>query len=418
MKAEVISIGTELLMGELTDTNAPFIASRLPALGIELQWITQVGDDLEMLTEAFSRGMGRSDIVFASGGLGPTQDDVTREAISKVLEEDMTVREDLLDHLKAFFRERAMDMPENNIKQATIIPSAEPIPNRRGTAPGWWVERGHNEAVKTIVAMPGPPGELRGIWDEEVVPRLNQSLYSQLRGEVILTRTIKTSGLSEGGLDDMVSEYLGKDNPYLGIYAKPDGIHLRIIAKAVTEERAKGLITPVEQGIVSVVGEYVWGYDEETPEGMAGALLSQKNLSLATIECCTGGLLASRISEVHGSSTYFKGGIIVDDSGSVSVSGVPTEVIKSHGMVGREAAEAMASAARERFDADFGIGVTGVTGPGDVDGKPAGSVYIAIAAAQSPVQHFAIRLPPRRTLVKQRAVSTALVELRRILEAL
>ena len=417
MKAEIISIGTELMMGELTDTNAAFIASRLPALGIDLQRVTQVGDDLAMLAETLSKGLTHSDIIFTSGGLGPTQDDLTREAIAKALGEEMTVREDLLSHLTAFFIEREMDMPENNIKQATIIPSAEPIPNRRGTAPGWWVERRQEETVRTIVAMPGPPGELRGIWEEEVVPWLARSSYASRLGTIILTRTLKTNGLTEGGVDEMVSAFLGKENPYLGIYAKPDGIHLRIIARAATVEEAQALIDSVEQGITSIVGQYVWGYDEETPEATAGALLAQKTLTLATMEACTGGLLASRISEVKDSTTYYRGGVVVDDSGSTGIGGVPVEVIKKHGIVSAEAAGAMARAAQEHFHTDIGIGLTGAPGPETVGGTLAGSVHIAIAAPQSSLYLFALRLPPRRALVKQRAVSTALIELRQILDA-
>ena len=172
--------------------------------------------------------MDRSDIIFTTGGLGPTKDDLTREAIAGSLGQEMVVQDDLLQHLKGYFRNRGWEMPATNIKQATLIPSASSIPNRRGTAPGWWVE----QDGKIIVSMPGPPSELHDIWDEEVVPRLRR----KVRGEVILTRTIKTTGLSEGGLDEMVSQYLGGENPYLGIYAKSDGIHLRIIARAANDE--------------------------------------------------------------------------------------------------------------------------------------------------------------------------------------
>ena len=240
MKAEIFSIGTELLMGELADTNASFIASRLPPLGIQLQWVSQIGDNLEMLVEALTRGLGRSDIIFTTGGLGPTQDDLTREAIAGALGEEMVVQDDLVENLKSFFRNRGTDMPATNLKQATLIPSAQSVPNRHGTAPGWWAEKDG----KIIVAMPGPPAEMNRIWDEEVVPRLRQ----RVRGEIILTRNIKTYGVSEGGIDEMVSEYLGKENPYLGIYSKADGIHLRIIARADDEESARGLIEPVERG--------------------------------------------------------------------------------------------------------------------------------------------------------------------------
>ena len=419
MKAEVISIGTELLMGELTDTNASFIASQLPALGIDLQWITQVGDDLDILAEAFTRALTRSDIVFSSGGLGPTQDDLTREAIAKAMGEEMEVRDDLLKHLKDFFRNRGIDMPATNLKQATLIPSADTIPNRKGTAPGWWVECTQNGVARTIVSMPGPPGELQGIWEEQVVPRLHHPSYERRRGQVILTRNIKTHGLSEGGLDEMVSEYLGKENPYLGIYAKSDGIHLRIIARAASEDTARGLIRQMERGLVSIVGPYIWGYGEETPEGTAGHLLTKNHLTLATMESCTGGLLASKITEVHNSAAYFKGGLVVYDSGSAEATGVPHRVIEEHGIVSQEAAEAMARTARDRLNADIGIGVTGVAGPDEIEGKPVGTLHVAIALpseAGEDVRHFPSRVPPRRTLVKLRAVSSSLIELRRILE--
>ena len=411
MKAEIVSIGTELMMGELTDTNASFIASRLPPLGIQLQWVSQVGDDLEMLAETFIRGQARSDIIFSTGGLGPTQDDLTRESIAKSVGEEMSVQDDLLAHLKNDFRSRGIDMPATNIKQATLIPSAKSIPNKRGTAPGWWVEKNG----KIVVAMPGPPSELHGIWNEEVVPRLQQVV----RGEVIVTRNLKTSGLSEGGLDEIVAEYLGKDNPYLGLYAKSDGIHLRIIARAADEETAHGLIQPVEQGIVDLVGPYIWGYDDETPEQAVGDLLNQKNLTLATMESCTGGLLASSITNVPDSLRYFKGGTVVYSSQSAIASGVPAPVIERYGLISQQAAESMAKVARETLHADIGIGVTGVAGPEEVEGKPVGSIHTAIAMSNDgAVSHFPSRWPPRRSVVMQRSTSAALIELRGLLNKL
>ena len=423
MKAEIVSIGTELLMGELTDTNASLIASRLPPLGIQLQWVSQVGDNLDMLADVFTRGLSRSDIIFSSGGLGPTQDDLTREAISKALGEEMVVQEEMLAHLREFFRGRGTEMPATNIKQATLIPSAQSIPNRRGTAPGWWVEPAGNDPTKIIVAMPGPPSELEGIWEEEVVPRLRQ----KVRGEVILTRNIKTTGLSEGGLDEMVSQYLGKDNPYLGIYAKPDGIHLRIIARASNEEQARKLIQPVEEGLASIVGPYIWGYDDETPEEAVGLLLSQRSLTIATMETCTGGLLANSITGVPASAGYFKGGVIIYDHQSAMANHSILEgwapAIEKHGIVSKEAAGAMAQAVKGLLNADVGIGVTGVAGPDEIEGKPVGLVHIAIALPthgqeDDPVQHFTSRWPPRRTVITRRAASTALIELRRLLSAM
>ena len=423
MQSEIMSIGTELLMGELTDTNSSFIASRLPPLGIRLQHISSVGDSLEMLSEAVTRGLARSDIIFTTGGLGPTQDDLTREAVAAALGEEMAVQEGLLENLKRYFSGRGTEMPATNIKQATLIPSAQSIPNRRGTAPGWWVETEVEGKTRIVVSMPGPPAELQGIWEEEVAPRLRQ----KVRGEVILTRNLKTTGLSEGGLDEMIAQYLGKENPYLGIYAKADGIHLRIIGRAPSEEAALELIRPVEEGLVSLVGPYVWGYDDETPEQAVGQLLGERGLTLATVESCTGGLLASSINEVPGSGRYFKGGVVANGSHLPIQDGHLmdrwSEAIRSSGSVSKEAAEAMAHAARAHFGADVGIGVTGVEGPEEIEGVPVGTYHIAIALPRpvdgdGPVKHFPGRLPPRRVTIRRRVASTALIELRRLLNAM
>ena len=363
----------------------------------------------------FCQGLDRSDAIFTTGGLGPTQDDLTREAIARALGEEMTVEDTLLEDLKGYFRGRGMDMPATNIKQATLIPSARSIPNRRGTAPGWWVEKDG----KFIVSMPGPPAEMQGIWVEEVVPRLRQLV----RGEVILTRNIKTTGLSEGGLDEMVSQYLGKENPYLGIYAKSDGIHLRIIAKASDEASARELIQPVEDGLVSIVGPYIWGYDDETPEQALGLLLTERNLTLATMESCTGGLLASSITDVPGISAYYMGGLVLYGNSPPTASTAMSEVIDKHGIASQESAETMAQAARQQFGTDIGIGVTGALSPEEEGNRPAvsseawGTVHIAIAWDES-VRHFPNRLPPRRTTIRRRGASTALIELRRLLNAL
>ena len=241
MKAEIISVGTEILMGELTDTNAAWVAAKLPALGIQLRWVSIVGDNLEMLSEAFTKGLERSDIIFTTGGLGPTQDDLTREGVAAALGETLTVQEDAVRHLEQQFRDRGTSMPPRNIKQAHLIPSAQFITNRSGTAPGWWAKS--NGGI--IVCMPGPPAEMHTIWEEEVVPRLLKIVDE----EVTITRNIKTMGMSEAEMDEVISEFFGQENPYLGIYSKADGNHLRIIARAKDETTARSLIDPEERAI-------------------------------------------------------------------------------------------------------------------------------------------------------------------------
>ena len=409
MKGEILSIGMELLMGEITDTNAPYIASQLPSLGITLRWISQVGDDLDVLSGVLTQALARSDVTFTTGGLGPTQDDLTREAIARALGEEIEVDSGLLKDLKRWFRSRGIEMPPHNVKQASLIPSAQPIPNNQGTAPGWWVEK----EGKIIVALPGPPGEMRNIWASEVVPRLK----GRVQDEIIITRNIKTMGLGEAEVDEKVSPFQGMENPYLGIYAKPDGIHLRIIARAQTEEAAWKLIRPVEEGIVAIMGPYVWGYDDETPEEAAAITLREKNLTLATMESCTGGFLASTITDVPGSSDYFLGGIVSYTNDAKIANGVPVDTIERYGAISRETAEAMAHAVRRRLGAHIGIGITGIAGPSDQEGKAVGTVFEAISLDQR-VKSISLHLPRRRMVVKHLAVATALIELRRFLNEL
>ncbi|MAQ12245.1 MAG: competence/damage-inducible protein A [Chloroflexi bacterium] len=407
MKAEIIGIGTELLMGELTDTNSSWIAGRLPALGIELQWVSIIGDDLPKLTEAFKRGMERSDIIFTTGGLGPTQDDLTREAIAAAFSEIPTIQQEVVEDLERYFAARGGPMPQHNIKQANLIPSARFIPNRNGTAPGWWAERDG----KVIICMPGPPNENHSMWEEQVEPQLAELIED----EVTITRNIKTMGMSEGAVDEVISEFFGVENPYLGIYSKADGIHLRVIARARDSETAQGLILPVEQAIHDRLGEYIWGYDDDTPSQSAGRSLIEKGLSVAVIEMCTGGALTNSITDVPESISYFKGGTVAYDEASLRIYGVPADVMNQHGVVSQQSANAMADTVRRNLNADLGVAVTGVPGPGEFEGKPLGLAYICVTNGEQ-TREMEMRLPPRRVTIKRRVPNQALIELRRLIE--
>ena len=408
MKAEIFSIGTELLMGELTDTNAAWIAGQLPPLGIQLQWVSIIGDDLEMLSDAFTRGLQRSDVIFTTGGLGPTQDDLTREAVAQALGETPTVQAEVVEGLERYFAGRGMTMPSHNIKQAHLIPSARFVRNRNGTAPGWWVEKDG----RIIVCMPGPPGEMQPIWEEEVAPRLRELVDD----EVTITRNIKTLGMSEAAIDEEIAEFFGHANPYLGIYSKADGIHLRIIARSRDEAGGRELIAPVEAAIVDRLGPYIWGYDDETPEQAAGQALAERGLTLATMESCSGGFLANSITDRPGSSRYYKGGVVAVTEDLLRSSGVPSGIIERNGTVSRETALAMAQAARSTLGADYGIGITGVIGPEVVEEQPVGQVYVAIAGIKDS-RELEFRTPPRRIVIKRRVSNTALTELRKLIVA-
>ena len=406
MKAEIISIGTELLLGEITDTNASYLAAELPLLGIDLYWVTQVGDNLGRLREVLERAWSRSDLILATGGLGPTDDDITREAIAELLGEELSSDPALEQELRQKFTQLGRHMPQSNLKQASRIPSAQVLPNSRGTAPGWWVEQqGH-----IIVTLPGPPGEMQAMWQKEVLPRLRQSLA----GEIILCRTLKTFGLPEAAVGEMVSSWMASANPTLGVYAKPDGIHLRLAAKATHPEQASRMLAQLEEKLRGLLEERIWGTDDETLETMVGGLLREKRLSLATMESCTGGLLASTITDVPGSSAYFKGGLVAY-SNQMKVSwGVSSELIARHGAVSAEVALAMATAVRQRLGADIGLSVTGVAGPEPLEGKPVGTIFVGVDDGKKgrAVQG---NYPPPRLQIKRRGAVAALFELRKTL---
>jgi len=257
MQAEIFAIGTELLMGELVDANSAWLAARLPALGIELRRVSLLGDHLTTLSDAMAQALPGVDLIITTGGLGPTQDDLTREAMAAALHETLTVHAETLQAIERYFQQRGRDMPAPNIKQAHRIPSSQFLPDPYGSAPGWWVEK----QGKILVALPGPPAEMHPMWDEQVAPRLSQIAT----GSITLTRTIKTMGLSEAAVDAKLAASFGQENPSLGIYSKADGIHLRIIARARDTATAQTLLHPVEAAIMGQLAPYVWGYDEDTP---------------------------------------------------------------------------------------------------------------------------------------------------------
>ena len=410
MHAEILSIGTELLMGELVDTNSSFLASELAKLGIEVRWVTKVGDDPERLSEAIERAFKRSDVTLTSGGLGPTSDDLTRETIARVCGEEMTVQDDLLEHLKGLFANRGFPMPETNVKQATLIPSAEAIANPMGTAPGWWVER----EGSVIVAMPGPPREIQRMWANEVAPRLRE----RNAGIAIVTRNLKTFGISEGGLDEILSPLFESENPVLGIYSKQDGIHLRAIATAATDEKARALIIPMEAEIRGIIGDdAIWGEDDETPESKAVALLRDRGLTLGVVEAFSGGLLCNNLTEVTGSEDVLKGGSVASSADALVRFGMSASIVEKHGIASAEAAVDMARTACETFGADVGIGVSPLALE-SADGRVvAGTSFIGYSMngrSGSTSGHY----PTRRLRIRGRAVTHALLGMIRFVRGL
>ena len=399
MKAEIISIGTELLLGEIVDLNSPYLAGELPKIGVDVYHIQSIGDNMDRLLDSLRRGMERSDLVLMTGGLGPTDDDLTRAAVARLLGEELYVDPELEAQVRSFFGNRGMNMPENNIKQAMLIPSASAIPNPMGTAPGWWTQKDG----KVLVSMPGPPRELRHMWENEVRPRLRD----MVGGGLLISRTLKVTGISEGGVDEMCGDLLKAANPSIGVYSRPDGIHVRIAAKAMTEGEAEALIGPVEAELRGRFGEHLWGVDEETMQEHVGKLLIERGLTLATMESLTGGLLGDTITNVPGSSRYYRGGIVAYQTEMKIKYGVSRDTIERHGAVSEETAIEMARAARRELGADVGIGVTGVAGPTEQEGRPVGTAYMAVADSGKHATHYG-KYPGRRSDIKTRVVTNAL----------
>ncbi len=403
MRAEILSIGTELLLGQITDTNATYLAQQLAGLGIDLYFVSQVGDNLDRLTETLARARDRSDIVIMTGGLGPTEDDLSREAIAAVIHETPTVDPEYEKKLRAFFADRGVEMPEHNIKQAWILPSVTPLANPVGTAPGWWAEKDG----KVVVAMPGVPHEMKRMWEHEVVP----GLRDRAGGSLLFTRTLRVAGLGESSVEERLESLIHSNNPTVATYAKSDAVDVRISAKAATRDEAERMVRDFEEQARRLLGQHVYGIDQDTPASVALELLTQRNLTLATMESCSGGLLASTFTDVPGSSATYLGGLVSYATLVKEQWGVPAETIEAHGAVSIETARAMAAAIRERLQADVGIGITGVAGPTQQEEKPVGTVHIAVASGDRTSETSQL-FRGSRTEIKWRAALTAVNLLR------
>jgi len=407
MRAEILSCGTELLLGHITDTNATYLAQSLPTLGIDLYFVSQVGDNQGRIVETLRRAWQRSDLIIMTGGLGPTEDDLARESISALLGETMQVDATLEADLRAKFAYMKAQMPERNVKQATLISSAQAIPNPVGTAPGWWVEKDKH----IIVAMPGVPREMYRMWEDEVIPRL-----SSLTGSVIFTRILRVAGLGESTVEEKLGSLIHSTNPTLATYAKNDAIDVRVTAKVTTKEAAEQQVNAMESQVRELLGNAVFGIDKETLASVVGKLLQERKQTISVMESLTGGLLSSTITDVSGSSTYFVGGAVSYSIDLKAQMGVPQEILEQHGAVSEPTARAMAHAIRTRFGTDFGIGITGVAGPDMQEGKAVGTVYIAVEGPTGVVMAKGSGRSSSREDNKRLAVLSALNLFRRFLE--
>lgn len=408
MRAEILSCGTELLLGHITDTNATYLAQNLPPLGIDLYYVSLVGDNQGRIVETLQRAWQRSDLIIMTGGLGPTEDDLARESISTLLGEEMRVDPKLGEELRGKFAHMSMTMPERNLKQATLIPSAQAIPNPVGTAPGWWVEKDNH----IIVAMPGVPREMYRMWENEVQPRLT----ARVGGGMLFTRILRVTGMGESTIEERLGSLIHGTNPTLATYAKSDAVDVRISAKAATQQEAEQQVVDMEVKVREILGNSIFGIDKDTLASVIGDLLQARNQTLGVMESLTGGLLSSALTDVKGSSSHFIGGLVTYSTDMKEWMGVPKETVERYGVVSEQTARAMAHAVRERLGTTFGVGITGVAGPDLQEGKPVGTVHIAVEGPSGVVTSMGPGWRGNRQDNKRYAVLSALDLLRRFLE--
>ena len=372
--AEIIAVGTELLLGNIVNTNARDISQALSAVGVNVFWHTVVGDNPQRLKEALDVARRRADIIITTGGLGPTYDDLTKQTICEAFGKPLVLHQDILDDLKVFFEKNVhMKMPSNNLQQAELPEGCTVFDNHVGTAPGCAFEA---DGVHVLM-LPGPPFEMLTMLKGHVVPYLRN-----LSSEVIVSHDIMTFGLGESPMEELMREKMSRmENPSLATYAKPSEVRLRATAKAESVEAAEAMLAPVVKDVTDFLGDYVYGVDVSSLEETCFRLLKEKGLTLATAESCTGGRVAERITALPGVSAVYRGGVVSYwTSVKADVLGVPQETLDAHGAVSEETARAMAEGARRVTGADIAVSVTGVAGPeSDERGVPVGIVYIGLA---------------------------------------
>jgi len=407
LNAEIIAIGSEMLTPFRLDTNSLWLTERLNAMGVEVKLKTVVGDDESRLEETVRDAMKRSEIIISTGGLGPTEDDITRKIFARVLKRHLILEDAILEKIRARFARRNMPMPEINARQALVIHGAQILENNNGTAPGMLI----TEGKCTVVLLPGPPREMKPLFDASVAPVLKQRAGDML----IVRRTLSIFGLTESATDELAAPiYTKYRNPSTTILFKDGQIELHLTAQARNESETVKLLDDLAGRLDEVLGEYVFSRNNETLEEVAGQLLKLRGYTLATAESCTGGLLAGRITEVPGSSEYFLEGVVsYSNEAKIDLLRVPKKLIETHGAVSEQVAGAMAAGIRKRAGSTFGIGVTGIAGPGGGSNeKPVGLVYIALADdSQTTTRKFIF--PGDRQFIRTLSVNAALDMVRR-----
>ncbi|WP_373480141.1 competence/damage-inducible protein A [Geminocystis sp.] len=392
MTAEIICIGTELLLGDILNSNAQFLAQELAKLGISHYYQSVVGDNLSRIHEVIKIASKRSQIIIFTGGLGPTPDDLTTEAIATFFETPLEEKQEIIEDITKKFAERGRQMTVNNCKQALIPQSADILPNLTGTAPGIIWQPIPN---LTIFTFPGVPSEMKQMWRDTAIPFLKSQGWGE---EIIYSRMMRFRGIGESALAEKVNHLFSLTNPTVAPYASMGEVKLRVSAKAKNSDTAEKLILPVAKEIEDIAGEDYFGYDHDTIASVVGKILLERGETLSVAESCTGGGLGSMLTEVSGSSSYFMGGIIAYSNHiKIQQLGVLEEFLTEYGAVSAIVARQMAKGIQAKFNTNWSISVTGIAGPrGATENKPVGLVYVAIANPDKEVESYEFRLGEKR----------------------
>ena len=407
LTAEIIAVGSELLTPFRTDTNSLWLTDKLNGVGVEVKLKTIVGDDDARLEETIRDALKRSGIVILTGGLGPTEDDITRKIAARALGRRLSLDEKILEEIKAKFLNLGRKMPDINARQAMVIEGAEVMPNPHGSAPGMYIE--HDSRI--VVLLPGPPREMRPMFESHVEARLS----ARAGGVSVARRVLRVAGLGESAVDERIAPvYTQHKNPQTTILFTNTDIEIHLTAQGKTEGEAELLLDGLAGQIEERLGDAIFAFRGETMEEIVGLRLGVNGFTLAVAESCTGGLIAHRLTEVPGSSNYFMEGVVTySNESKTRLLGVPPELIDRFGAVSAEVAEAMAEGVKRRAATDFGLSITGVAGPGGgTIEKPVGLVYIALAD-DAHTEHRRIMLPGDRHLIRWRSSQAALDLLRR-----
>ena len=414
MRAEILCVGTELLLGQIIDTNAAYIAGQLSRAGIDVHRKQTAGDNLERIVDCIRGAMSRADVLLITGGLGPTTDDLTREAIASALNVPLVHHQELEDELRAFFARRQIAMVESTFRQAYLPQGATAIPNSNGTAPGvQWEHDG-----KMIFAVPGVPREMKAMLDLSIIPHL----LEQIGGErqIIVNRVLRTFGIGESVLAEPLEDILTtSQNPTVAplLFGQTE-VHLRLTAKARDEAEAKTLLDDTEAQVRARQGQHIFGVDDQTMAAVVLRELKQRNATLAVAESVTGGLIDSMLTDISGASEVLQLGVVsYATDAKIRVLDVPQETIDEHGVVSAQTAQAMADNVRKSGSTTFGLATTGEAGPTSSSGQPVGTVFVGLSD-ENGAHSFQREFIGDRIIIKQRASMFALDALRRYIMSL